>query len=140
MCSPFTYSIVLDPMPKGSQSYFVYFPEIPSPMCITSEGVPPRSPHSTRPLLHLQLTSNNGQSQRVFFSSKTRHPTALESSSSTCVLCFIQLSQTNLNKSSVFFNFNSANLAHLLLRLGCQEGVLIHHCISCSHLATTNHL
>ena len=35
-----------------------------------------------------------------------------------------------LNKSSVFLFFYSVNLAHLPLRLGRQEGVLMHHRIN----------
>jgi hypothetical protein len=47
----------------------------------------------------------------------------------------------NLKSPQFFiFLFLSVNLVHLPFRLGCQEGVLIHHCISCPHLAITHHL
>ena len=37
------------------------------------------------------------------------------------------------NLQSSLFLFYSVNLAHIPFRLGRQEGVLIHHLISCSH-------
>ena len=67
------------------------------------------------------------------FCSKTRHSTL----SSFWVLCYtIQLSLTSKILSFFPYLFLSVNLAHLPFRLGCQEGVLIHHRINFTCSAT----
>ena len=86
-------------------------------------------------------SSDSGLFQRVFFRSKTRHPTVhpfccwLRLQSGFYALSF---SFPWPNKYSVFFHFYSVNLAHLPFRLGWQEGVLIHHRINFPRLAISH--